>query len=82
MKEKIIELVDNKLEELSIWIDDVYEEEREGNKFLCVVLDSEEMLDLNKVTEASRIINSLIDEADMLDEAYILDIYAKSKGEN
>ena len=43
----------------------------------------DEVIDLNKITEASRIINKIIDEnLEVLDDADELDIYSKEKGDN
>ena len=39
------------------------------------------MIDLNKVVMVTRIINPIIDKENLIDEEYILDVYAKSKGD-
>ena len=45
------------------------------------IFDSEEVIDLNKVTEASRIINKIMDTNNNLPEDIDeLDIYSKEKG--
>ena len=80
MKEKIIELVGDSLNKLNVWIDDVYLDEEGSNKFLHIVLDAEEIIPINTVVMATRIINPILDDANIIDEAYILDIYAKSYG--
>lgn len=79
MKEKIIELVGDNLNKLDLWIDDVYEDEEGSNKYLHIVLDAKEIIPINKVVMATRIINPILDKANLIEEAYILDIYAKSK---
>lgn len=81
MKEKIIELVGDSLNKLNVWIDDVYLDEEGSNKFLHIVLDAEEIIPINTVVMATRIINPILDDANIIDEAYILDIYSKSKGD-
>ena len=81
MKEKIIELVGDSLNKLNVWIDDVYLDEEGSNKFLHIVLDAEEIIPINTVVMATRIINPILDDANIIDEAYILDIYAKSQGD-
>lgn len=81
MKEKIIELVGDSLNKLNVWIDDVYLDEEGSNKFLHIVLDAEEIIPINTVVMATRIINPILDDANIIDEVYILDIYAKSKGD-
>lgn len=81
MKEQIIEVVGDKLEKLNVWIDDVYTDKEGNETFVHIVLDSEEIIPLNVVVMATRIINPLIDKLDIMDENYMLDIYAKSKGD-
>ena len=61
MKTKISKLVNDSIKELNVFVDDAFTSEEEGQKILNIVLDSEEVIDLNKVTEASRIINKIID---------------------
>ena len=81
MKEKIIEIVASSIAELNVFVDDAFISEEEGKKIFNIVLDSEEIIDLNKITDASRIINKLIDESDILtDDIFELDIYSKEKG--
>ena len=81
MKEQIIEVVGDKLEKLNVWIDDVYTDKEGTETFVHIVLDSEEIIPLNVVVMATRIINPLIDKIDIMDGNYMLDIYAKSKGD-
>lgn len=81
MKKKIIAIIGNNLEELNLVVDDVVYE-KEGNvNYLRICLDSKDIIDVNLIVAATKIINPLIDEADLINEEYILDIYGKSKGE-
>ena len=82
MKNKVSELVDSKIKDLNVFVDDAFTSTEEGKKIFNIVLDSEEVIDLNKVTEASRIINKIIDESDLLEDIDELDIYSKEKGDN
>ena len=82
MKTKISKLVNDSIKELNVFVDDAFTSEEEGQKILNIVLDSEEVIDLNKVTEASRIINKIIDQREeLLDDVDVLDIYSKEKGD-
>lgn len=82
MKEQIINVVGEKLEKLDVWIDDVYSDKEGTNNYVHIVLDSNKIISINTVVMATRIINPLIDKIDLMDEPYILDIYAKSKGDD
>ena len=81
MKEQVQELLNDSIKDLNVFVDDAFISEEEGKKVYNIVLDSEEVIDLNKITEASRIINKIMDENNNLpkdiDE---LDIYSKEKG--
>ncbi len=82
MKEQISELVDDKIKDLNVFVSDAFYEKQEGKKLFNIVLDSEDTIDLNLITEASRIINKIMDENNkILEEVDELDIYSKEKGE-
>ena len=82
MQETVANLVNEEIKELNVFVDDAFISEEEGKKIFNIVLDSEEVIDLNKITEASRIINKIMDEHDeVLGDIDELDIYSKSKGE-
>lgn len=83
MKEKIKELVDESVKELNVFVDDSFISTEEGRKVLNIVLDSDEIIDLNRITDASRIINKIMDaHEDLLQDCDELDIYSKVKGDN
>ena len=65
------------------WLDGITDSmDMSLGKIFNIVLDSDEIIDLNKVTEASRIINKIMDENDsLLEDADELDIFSKEKGE-
>ncbi|MBQ2909192.1 MAG: hypothetical protein IJE53_00125 [Bacilli bacterium] len=82
MKEQVAELVNESIQELGVFVDDAYISNEEGKKIFNIVLDSEEIIDLNKITDASRIINKIMDKnAKLLDDADELDIFSKEKGD-
>ena len=82
MKAQVEELVNEAIQELGVFVDDAYISTEEGKKIFNIVLDSEEVIDLNKITDASRIINKIMDQnASLLDDADELDIFSKEKGE-
>ena len=82
MKEEIENLVNDKIKDLNVFVEDAYISNQEGKKIFNIVLDSNETIDLNKVTEASRIINKIMDENEsLLEDADELDIFSKEKGE-
>ncbi len=83
MKEEVEKIIGDSIKDLNVVIDQVYTSEEEGKKIFNIVLDSSEVIDLNKITEASKIINEKIDESKYLsDDIDELDIFSKEKGEN
>ncbi len=83
MKEQVANLVNKEIESLNVFVDDAFVSTEEGKKLFNIVLDSEEVIDLNKITEASRIINTIMDKhEEVLGDIDELDIYSKEKGEN
>ena len=81
MKEKLISMVGNKLDDLNLFIDDVKLVNSNNEKVLEVVLDREEdFIDLKTVVMATRILNPIVDEMKL--DIDSLDVYAKEKGGN
>ena len=81
MKEKIIEAVGDKLDDLNVFIDDITYGKVDNENTLTIILDSSEIIPLNKVVMATRIINPILDKLDLIKESYTLDVYAKEKGD-
>ena len=82
MKDKIKKLLDEEIKELNVFVEDAFISTEEGKKIFNIVLDSDEVIDLNRVTDASRIINKIMDANEsLLEDADELDIYSKEKGE-
>lgn len=83
MKEEIENLVNDKIKDLNVFVEDAYISNQEGKKIFNIVLDSNETIDLNKITDASRIINEIMDkEENVLKDIDELDIFSKEKGDN
>ena len=79
MEDKVKELLLGKLDKLNLFVDSVTLEHENNNLFLRICLDGEK-LDLETIVEATKIINPIIDEEDLMEEQYILEVYGKSKG--
>ena len=81
MKEDLIKEVGNKLDELNVYIYDVYTDKEGKDTYLRVVLDAEDMIDIERVVKATKIIDPIIEKMNLINGEYILDVYAKSKGD-
>lgn len=82
MKEDVAKVIGNKLDNLGIVVFDAFTEKSGKTTYLKIVLDSDRMLNIDDVVEATKIIDPLIEKADFIKEEYILDVYAKSKGDD
>lgn len=84
MEEFCSELVDDlnpRLSSLSVIVDEVYFYEKSKNKFLTVVVDKVGGVDLDTVVSVSKVISALLDEIDIDEDNYILDVISKERGE-
>ena len=80
MEDKVKELLSGCLDSLNLVVDSVVLEEENKQLFLRIGLDSEDIIDLDKVVSATKIIDPIIEKADLIEDSYILEIYGKSKG--
>lgn len=80
MEDKVKTLLDGSLEELNLFVDSVILEKEGNNLYFRICLDSNDVIDLDKIVSATKIIDPIITNANLVEESYILDIYGKSKG--
>ena len=83
MKEVVASLVDSKIKDLDMQVCDAFISKVEGKTVFNIVLDSDIVIDLNRITDASRIINDIMDSTDKIEHNYDeLDIYSEEKGDS
>lgn len=78
--ESIKKAIEPKLELLNIVVDEIVYEKEGNYYFLRITLDRESGLDLDTVVEATNIINPILDELDLIEDSYILDVLSKERG--
>ena len=66
MEDKVKGLLSGKLDELNMVVDSVKLEKEGSQTFLRICLDSESVIDLDKVVLATKIIDPIIDGADLI----------------
>lgn len=81
MENKLKEIINEKIKHLDIFVDSISLEKEGRETFLRIALDAEFMIDLSQVVMVTRIINPILDKEDLIKEEYMLDVYAKSKGD-
>ena len=77
MLEKIRASIEEPLKNEKIDVVDVYFEEEEGVKNLVIVIDKKPYVDIDTCVLATNIINPILDEADLIEESYCLDVCSK-----
>ncbi len=81
---EVLESLKKELEEVlkkdEIIVDEIYMEEKGKYKFLTIVLDKVGGIDLDGIVDATNIINPIVDEYDICDSEYILDVISKERG--
>ena len=81
MEDKVRNLIEKEVNEMGITIDSIVYEKEGSNYFLRIVIDREEAIDIDTCVEVTNVINPLLDNADFLNDSYILDVSSKEKGE-
>ena len=57
--------------------------EKEGNvNSLVVVIDKQGNLDIEDCVTVSNLINPILDEIDLIEDSYVLDVCTKERGDN
>lgn len=77
---EVTKLIQKPVNEAGYEIDEVLFVKEDGNQFLRVVITKNGIIDVEDCVSVSNIINPLLDEADLIDETYILDVCSKEKG--
>jgi len=80
IEEQVRKLLEGPVGELGVTIDSVKLEKESGNLFLKIVIDRDEIIDIDKCVEVTNVINPLLDEADLIEESYTLDVSTMEKG--
>ncbi len=74
------ERLQDKLNYKEIIVDDVTFEEKGNYKFLTVTLDKIGGIDLDMIVDATKDVNEVVDNMDITDDSYILDVVSKERG--
>ena len=82
IEKKVRELVEDEVSKMGIRIDSVVYEKEGSNYFLRIVIDRDKIIDIDTCVSVTKVINPLLDDLDIIEESYILDISSKEKGEN
>ena len=77
MEEEIKSLISDAIKDLNLRVSSVYDSNEEGVKTRNIELDSDEVIDVEKITLATKIINPILDKTNLLNDVEVLDIHSK-----
>ena len=77
---KIRDLLETIIQEHGYILDEIAYEKEGSINFLRIVIDKKGIITVEDCVEVSGIINPLLDEADLIEDNYILDVCSKEKG--
>ena len=81
MTEEIKKIIEKPLEEEKISVVDVYFEEEYGVNNLYIIIDKKPYVDIDTCVLATNIINPILDEKDLIEESYVLNVCSKGEDE-
>ena len=81
MEEKIKKLVEEPLSKEKIEVVDVYFEEEYGQENLYIIIDKKPYVDIDTCVLATNIVNPILDEKDLIEGSYILNVCSKGEDE-
>lgn len=81
IEKKVRELITEEVNKIGINIDTVEYTKEGSNYFLRIVIDRDKPINIDECVEVTNIINPLLDESNIIEDSYILDISTKEKGE-
>ena len=83
MEEKLLKLKNDWQEILKkdeIIVDDINLEKKGNYNFLTITLDKIGGIDLEMIVEATKIIDPIVDKAEITDDSFIMDVVSKERG--
>ncbi len=81
LEDKVRSLIEKDVNNVGVSISDIIYEKENNNYFLRIIIDSDEGIDIDKCVLVTNVINPLLDEANLIEESYILDVSSKERGE-
>ena len=80
IEEQVKDLIQEIIENSGYILDSVEYVKEDSNMFLRVIIDKTGIIDIDDCVTVSKLINPILDKADLIKENYILDVCSKEKG--
>ena len=81
IEKKVRELVEKKVNEIGVKIDNIEYLKEGSNNYLRITIDKDIPVDVDTCVEVTNIISPILDDTDIIKDSYILDITSKERGE-
>lgn len=81
IEKKVRELISDEVSKLGITIDNITYEKEGNNNFLRIVIDRDKIIDIDTCVLVTKVINPILDDSNIIEDSYILDISSKEKGD-
>lgn len=79
-KEKLYKLIEKPLLEIGIKVVDILFVTEAEIDYLRIIIDKDSYINIDDCVEATKIIDKIIDDVEISDDSYILDVCSKQKG--
>ena len=80
MEEKIRDLLEKSITDAGYVLDEVFYGKEDNVNTLRLVIDKKGYINVGDCVKVNEIVNPILDEADPIEESYVLDICSKEKG--
>ena len=81
IEKKIRDLLEGEILKEGYILDSInYGKDENGINTLMLIIDKEGYININDCVKVNDIVNPILDEADTIEESYVLDICSKEKG--
>ncbi len=81
IEERVKKLIEKPLSDIHVMVDSVSYVKEGGNNYLRIVIDRDLPIDVDTCVSVTHLVDPLLDEANIIEDSYILDISSKEKGD-
>lgn len=80
VEEKVRSLIEGVITDNNYILDSVEYVKEDSNMFLRIIIDKNGIIDIDDCVCVSKLINPILDDANVISDSYILDVCSKEKG--
>ena len=80
IEDKVRKLIEEVITDNNYILDSVEYVKEDSNMFLRIIIDKNGIIDIDDCVCVSKLINPILDDANVISDSYILDVCSKEKG--